>query len=179
MSDFSSSGCYYFFYLFGEVSLESYLVSMTSGTASARFLSLWRGLRIGGYTLFYIMFQGFINQNCIADFPCSSLCTASGSGLTLATAGTLQKFTITARTDRDFSQDSRDLAVVPAPNFFSFVAHLGGSPQQSMVTQTASMHPHRRIFVGSLQPTVVGTEYLSLKLVKCKINLCHLLLFEV
>ena len=105
---------------------------------------------------------------CLADFPCSSLSTASGSALTLATAGIMQKFTITARTSQGLFGSS-DLFEEPSSPF-AFSAHLGSGSQHSIMIKRSELNNlHQHLFSGSIQAFVAGTESLSLKLVRCKL----------
>jgi hypothetical protein len=109
---------------------------------------------------------------CVADFPCSSLSTASGSALTLATAGIMQTFTITARTSQGLIGASDPLTEPASP--FAFSAHLASGSQHSIVIQRAELNNIRKhLFSGSIQAFVGGTESLSLKLVKCKLPSNH------
>jgi hypothetical protein len=106
---------------------------------------------------------------CWTDLPCSSLSTASGSALTLATAGIMQTFTITARTSQGLFGAS-DILAEASP--FAFSAHIGSRSQHSIVIQRSGLnHPHHYLFSGSIQAFVGGTESLSLKLVTCKLPL--------
>ena len=117
-----------------------------------------------------LMFSlSLIFHECLTDFPCASLSTASGTGLTLATAGETQKFIITARTDLDFMEG--DTAVMIDPFIpYSFAVHLGSSLQQSIIMQTVIWDQNRdtRHFVAAYLPNTAGTESLSVKLVKCE-----------
>jgi hypothetical protein len=101
---------------------------------------------------------------CLAEFPCSSLSTASGSALTLATAGIMQKFTITARTSQGLNGASDSLEP------FAFSAHIGSGSQHSIIIHRSELnHVDQNVVSGSIQAFVAGTDSLSLKLVRCKL----------
>lgn len=87
---------------------------------------------------------------------CASMSSASGSSLTLATAGVAQSFTITARDDSGIP--------VTFDAGATFVMRLGDQLARASVLHT----PRAAAYVGSYDVSASGVDRMSLLLAKCK-----------
>ena len=119
--------------------------------------------------IFCLLLELLQVRQCCAGTPCSSLCTASGNGLTLSTAGVSSRFTVTAR---DSSGYPLRLSIPDAPLPFSFVASVGASPQSAVVLQpvTTETEVLQGRFTGSYRASLSGRDTLRINMVTCE---CH------